>query len=160
MPELPEVETIVRGLGAALVARRVAAVHVRAPRLGSRLAPEFSGGLEGRRIEALSRRGKSLVAALDDGRLWLVPLGMTGQLTLTRGAGRSRPHDHVVVELDDGGTLTYNDTRRFGWMAGIEPGALAAPPGSGVAAPSPALTPDAPVALRPRRAPSGKAFLF
>src|SRR5947209_7678710 len=132
MPELPEVETIVRGLRAALVARRVAAVHVREPRLRSRLAPEFSGGLEGRRIEALSRRGKYLVAALDDGRLWLVHLGMTGQLTLSAADVAAEVHDHVVVRLDDGRLLTYNDARRFGRLAVIAASALAAETGAGV----------------------------
>ncbi len=160
MPELPEVETIVRGLRAALVARRVAAVRVREPRLRSRLAPEFPGALEGRRIERLSRRGKYLVATLDDGRLWLLHLGMTGQLTLTRGDVSPRLHDHVVIELDDGGTLTYNDTRRFGWMAVIESGALAAATGSGVDALSPGLTAQALFALSRGRRTSVKALLM
>ena len=82
MPELPEVETIARGLAPHLVGRRVAAVEVRERRLRERVDAGFAAALTGRRITALARAGKTLVARLDDGRCWLVHLGMTGRLTL------------------------------------------------------------------------------
>jgi formamidopyrimidine-DNA glycosylase len=160
VPELPEIETILRGLSPAVRARRIAAVRVREARLRSRLVPDFAARLEGRRIEALSRHGKYLIAALDDGRLWLIHLGMTGQLTFEPAGAATRPHDHVVVRFDDGHTLTYNDARRFGWMAVIEPGAVAAATGSGVDALAPEFTPGVLSALSRGRRTSIKALLM
>lgn len=133
-------ETIVRGLAPALHGRRVARVTVREPRLRVRVAADFAAGLSGRRIGRLWRHGKFLLAPLDDARLWLVHLGMSGRLTL---AARGRPdvmHDHVVVALDDGRLLTYNDPRRFGRLALIAPAEVAAETAPGVDALSDALT--------------------
>src|SRR5438876_254353 len=114
VPELPEVETVVRCLAPELVGRRVMGVSVRETRLRGGVAPDFAERLTGRRIEGLARRGKYLLAALDDGRLWLVHLGMTGRLTLAPPGRADERHDHVVVRLDDGRVLTFNDARRVG----------------------------------------------
>jgi len=132
LPELPEVETVARTLAPALVGRRVVAVRVRERRLRGGVARSFAARLEGRRLEAVTRRGKYMVVGLDDGRLWLVHLGMTGQLTLAPSDRTARRHDHVVIELDDGRLVTYNDPRRFGRMAVIDATALAAETGAGV----------------------------
>src|SRR5207237_4791867 len=133
VPELPEVETVVRGLAPELVGRRVVAVEVRERRLRGGVAATFAARLRGRTVTGLGRRGKYLVATLDDGRLWLVHLGMTGRLTLSAGDVAAEVHDHVVVRLDDGRLLTYNDARRFGRLAVIAASALAAAPGAGAA---------------------------
>lgn len=132
MPELPEVETVVRGLAPELTGRRVVAVVVRETRLRGGVAPEFAARLTGRRIHGLSRRGKYLLASLDDGCLWLVHLGMTGRLTLAPASRADEAHDHIVVCLDDGRLLTYNDARRFGRVAVIEAGTLTRETGEGI----------------------------
>ncbi len=160
MPELPEVETVVRSLAPVLTARRVAGVRVRERRLRAPLAREFAARLTGRRIEGLSRHGKYLLAALDDGHVWLVHLGMTGRLTLGPPARPDGPHDHVFIELDDGRVLTYHDPRRFGRMDVLTPAALAAETGTGVDALSPALTPEMLFGLTRRRRASIKALLM
>lgn len=140
MPELPEIETIVRGVRPFLTGRRVAAVEVRERRLRTLVPPTFATALGGRRIDGVGRHGKYLLATLDDGRVWLVHLGMSGQLTLGPGRPPPRPHDHIVVTFDDGATLTYNDPRRFGRMAVLDAAVAARETGPGVDALSPALT--------------------
>jgi len=126
MPELPEIETIVRGLAPVLRARRIAKVAVRDRRLRTMLAADFATSLTGRRIVDIRRHGKFMLLVLDDGRCWLVHLGMSGRLTLARPGRPDMPHDHVVVHLDDGRLLTYNDPRRFGRLAVIAGDAVAA----------------------------------
>ena len=143
MPELPEVETVVRCLAPELTGRRVVAVSVRDSRLRGGVAPEFRARLTGREIGGLGRRGKYLLASLDDGRIWLVHLGMTGRLTLAPPGGEARRHDHIVVRLDDGRVVTYNDARRFGRMAVIDAAALAAETGEGIDPLAPEFTPKA-----------------
>ena len=160
MPELPEIETIVRGLSPAVCGRRVVSVEVRERRLRAPLAQDFPARLTGRRIDALSRHGKYLIATLDDARVWLVHLGMSGQLTLTPARPLARVHDHVVVDFDDGCALTYNDPRRFGCMQVIEAEALASRAGGGIDALSPALTGDALHALARGRQTSIKTLLM
>jgi len=160
MPELPEIETIVRGLKPAVCGRRVVSVEVRERRLRAPLARDFPDRLTGRRVEALSRHGKYLIATLDDARLWLVHLGMSGQLTLTAARPSARAHDHVVIDFDDGCALTYHDPRRFGCMQVIEPVALASRVGGGIDALSPELTADALSALARGRRTSIKALLM
>ncbi len=160
MPELPEVETVVRSLAPRLIARRITAVEVREHRLRAALPPQFADCLTGRRIEGLSRHGKYLLAALDDGQIWLVHLGMTGRLTLGPAGRAAAPHDHVRIRLDDGGVVTYNDARRFGRMDVIAPAALGTETGTGVDALSSALTPEILFGLTRRRRTSIKALLM
>jgi len=159
VPELPEVETIVRGLAPALLGRRVADVVVHERRLRGGIAPVFAARLRGRRITALARRGKYLLATLDDGRVWLVHLGMTGRLTLAAPGARER-HDHVVARLDDGRVLTYNDPRRFGRMAVLDEAAVATEIGAGVDPLASQFTAEALFALTRLRRVSIKAFLM
>jgi len=140
MPELPEIETIAVGLAPRLAGRQVRRVLVHEPRLRVPLAAGFAGGLEGRCLGDVRRVGKSLVAALDDGRRWVVHLGMTGRFTLRAAAMPRRPHDHVVVLLDGDEALVFNDVRRFGRMAVVESAALADEVGHGVDPLAPAFT--------------------
>lgn len=160
MPELPEVETIVRGLRPALVGRRIAEVEVRETRMRRPLGAEFAARLRGRRVAGLDRHGKFILAPLDDGAVWLVHLGMTGRLTLAAAARPARPHDHVVLRLEGGGCLTYNDIRRFGRLDVVAAAAVHAETAAGIDALSPALTPGWLHALARRRRTPVKALLM
>jgi formamidopyrimidine-DNA glycosylase len=160
VPELPEVEVVVRGLGGELVGRRVMRVEVREVRLRGGVASDFAERLTGRRVVAIQRRGKYLLALLDDGRTWLVHLGMTGRLTIGGGDERAERHDHIVIHLEDGRTVTYNDPRRFGRMAVIDAAAVAAEAGAGVDPLSAEFTSAALFALTRHRRTSIKALLM
>jgi formamidopyrimidine-DNA glycosylase len=140
VPELPEIETIVRGLAPVLRARRIERVTVRDARLRVPVASDFAARLTGRQIVGMRRHGKFILAPLDDGRLWLVHLGMSGRLTLGPPDRTELRHDHVVLRLDDGRLLTYNDPRRFGRLAVIVPDAVAVETVPGVDALSAGLT--------------------
>jgi formamidopyrimidine-DNA glycosylase len=126
MPELPEVETVRRGLAPHLVGRRIAKAKTKRADLRFPFPPRFAKRLEGRRVEALSRRAKYLLAELDDGTIWVTHLGMTGRWSvsgLERQPGDfyyAEPpdpaHTHVVIEMEQGARLEFNDPRRFGYM--------------------------------------------
>jgi formamidopyrimidine-DNA glycosylase len=138
MPELPEVETVRRGLEPAMLGERFATVVLQRPDLRFPLPERFAERLTGRRVEALSRRAKYLVADLDDGMALVMHLGMSGRFIVEApgtpptepGAyyneiGRHLKHDHVVFTMSSGARITYNDVRRFGFMdllprAGLE----------------------------------------
>ncbi len=142
MPELPEVETIVRGLEPVLRGARITAVDVRESRLRTPIAADFADRLKGRRIVGMRRHGKFILAPLDDGALWLVHLGMTGRLTIGPLDRPDRPHDHVILRFADRRVLTYNDTRRFGRLAVIAADAVPVETAAGIDALSPALSAD------------------
>ena len=117
MPELPEVETVRRGLERQLIGRRIERVEVRRPDLRGPLPPTMADDLTGRRVVAVDRRAKYLLVRLDDEQTWMVHLGMSGRFTLSpRDPGEPKKHDHVLVWLDDGGHAAFNDPRRFGSM--------------------------------------------
>jgi formamidopyrimidine-DNA glycosylase len=130
MPELPEVETVRRGLQPALEGARLEKVVVRRPDLRFPFPPRFSERLTGARVEALGRRAKYLLARLDTGETLVMHLGMTGRFEI-EGADRTRlgvfreaasmddRHAHVVFETDRG-RITYFDARRFGYMDLVE----------------------------------------
>jgi formamidopyrimidine-DNA glycosylase len=117
MPELPEVETIVRDLGRLVPGARLTGVEVLRPDLVEGGDPEaFARGLRGRRIHGIGRRAKNIVFDLGADRL-VVNLGMTGRLLV---AGRAEPvphHTGVLLGLDDGRRLVYHDVRRFGRLS-------------------------------------------
>lgn len=125
MPELPEVETVARGLAAVWEGRKFVRVEARRPDLRKPLPPDLSTRLTGRRIERLGRRAKYLLAYLDDGSVLLGHLGMSGRMVITRG--RNEPpgrHDHVEFVTDNGVTVTFCDPRRFGLLDLVEAGHL------------------------------------
>lgn len=114
MPELPEVETIVRDLRRLVPGATISRVEVLRPDLiegGS--AEEFARDLRGARIAAVSRRAKNIVFDLGDDRL-VVNLGMTGRLLVVAAADADPPHAGVRITLSDGRVLLYQDVRRFG----------------------------------------------
>lgn len=117
MPELPEVETVVRGLRPRLEGRRFVRVLQRRADLRFALPENFASRLTGRRVAGIGRRGKYIVIRLDADETLLCHLGMSGRLLLGRtGDGALDPHDHVVFETDAGERIRFNDARRFGIM--------------------------------------------
>ena len=126
MPELPEVETVVRGLRPHLVGRIFAQVEQRRADLREKLPPRFVSRLEGRRVAAVERRAKYILVRLDDANVLVVHLGMTGQFVLGERPNRVGPHEHLSFTLDDGRVLRFTDPRRFGLMDLIAGDQLAA----------------------------------
>jgi len=117
VPELPEVETVRRGIEDAVLGRRISEVKVLGRRTVRRQTPaELTNRLAGRRFVAAGRRGKFLLLSLDDGAVLVVHLRMTGQLLFLDG--KQRPplpaHTHLTVALDDGSELRFIDPRTFG----------------------------------------------
>ncbi|MDX2238374.1 MAG: bifunctional DNA-formamidopyrimidine glycosylase/DNA-(apurinic or apyrimidinic site) lyase [Hyphomonadaceae bacterium] len=136
MPELPEVETVRRGLAPALEGRRIESVRLNRADLRFPFPERFAERLAGARVEALSRRAKYLLARLDTGEVWITHLGMTGRFTVTAPHIAARPgdfyfaalpdpaHTHVEIALEKGAQLAFNDPRRFGYMDVIPEAAL------------------------------------
>jgi len=136
MPELPEVETVKRGLEPVLQGRRIERVELRRAGLRFPFPDTFAERLAGAWVERLSRRAKYILVELNTGQSLLVHLGMTGRFTVLSpkgtsnlgefyfeagaGAGADGPHDHVVIYLNGGIRLVYSDPRRFGMMDLLE----------------------------------------
>lgn len=116
MPELPEVETIRRGLSPLLEGRRIEAITVRERRLREPVGPQELSRLRGARVTGVRRRSKYLLVDTSAGLTLLVHLGMTGQIWVADRDRPRRPHEHVVIRLDDGRELRFADTRRFGLL--------------------------------------------
>jgi len=114
MPELPEVETICRGLRARAVGRRIIEVEVLEPRLRTRVRADFAAQLAGRAITDVSRRAKYILISLDDDFVWVTHLGMSGKLIWVEASRAREKHDHIIVRIEDGYELRYHDPRRFG----------------------------------------------
>jgi formamidopyrimidine-DNA glycosylase len=138
MPELPEVETVRRGLAPAMIGARFESIDQRRPDLRFPFPVDFAQRLTGRRIEALSRRAKYLLVDLDDAQVLVMHLGMSGsfRVELREGAtaevvtalgtyyhdtSKDPVHDHVVFELSSGARIVYNDPRRFGFAGKAAP---------------------------------------
>ena len=117
MPELPEVETVRRGLEKRLLGQYIAYAETRRQTLRIPLPDNFAARMTGRRFERLERRGKYILAYLDNRDVLIVHLGMSGRFTLGEaGTLPEGPHDHVVFRMADGTIATYTDPRRFGLM--------------------------------------------
>lgn len=129
MPELPEVETIRRGLAPVLVGQRIARVEQRRADLRFPFPKNFGKRLTDRTVVKLERRAKYILAHLDDGTVLIVHLGMSGRISIsgpghtggqlgefTHNQGNRSVHDHVVLRLGSGTEIVYNDPRRFGLM--------------------------------------------
>ena len=118
MPELPEVETVRRGLRPVLEGHVLTDAIVRRPDLRWKLPDLMAKRLRGRGVNALKRRAKYLLAELDDGYTWLIHLGMSGRMTIfdTPPIPEALTHDHVEVKTDRGAVIRFNDPRRFGAM--------------------------------------------
>ncbi len=120
MPELPEVETVRRGLVPRLVGRKIVRLLQRRRDLRLPLPARFAQRVEGRKVRAIDRRAKYLLIRLDDGHTLIAHLGMSGRMTLHDAASAAAHpfdrHDHVVLETDEGWQVRFNDARRFGLM--------------------------------------------
>ncbi|MEO0881093.1 MAG: bifunctional DNA-formamidopyrimidine glycosylase/DNA-(apurinic or apyrimidinic site) lyase [Pseudomonadota bacterium] len=124
MPELPEVETVRRGLAPAMEGRRILRAELRRPDLRFPFPARFSERVEGSIVSSLGRYAKFLTASLSSGETLIMHLGMTGRFTINDNAtaafkhnpGCDAKHDHVIFHLEDRTTITYNDPRRFGFM--------------------------------------------
>ncbi len=129
MPELPEVETVRRGLEPVLVDAHFERVEQRRANLRFEFPESFVERLSGQRMLSLERRAKYLLGFLESGEVLIMHLGMSGRFTISRAganarkpgeflneAGKTSRHDHVVFSMSNGATVTYNDARRFGFM--------------------------------------------
>lgn len=158
MPELPEVETVRRGLAPAMEGRRFAHVRINRPDLRWPLPVDMAARLTGARVERLDRRSKYLLAELSTGQTLLMHLGMSGRMlvssppdTVPGASGQATPepghdtgqiapgrfhhaagglqkHDHVVFDMTGGARIVFNDARRFGAMDLVATEALSAHP--------------------------------
>ena len=136
MPELPEVETVRRGLAPFMEGRRIARLTLNRPDLRFPLPERFRERVEGRVVTSLSRRAKYLVIALEDGLSIVAHLGMSGSFRIEEDAAignfhhersKDEAHDHVVFDMQGAAgaaRIIYNDPRRFGFMHLVEPEAL------------------------------------
>ena len=143
MPELPEVETVRRGIAPAMEGRRFLHVEAKRPDLRFPLPEKFASRLEGRTLTQLARRGKYLIGRLDDGALLIMHLGMSGRFVvempdtpdtpdreatrpgafhLDTGANAHALHEHIIFRMEGGGVVRYSDPRRFGFMTIEETG--------------------------------------
>ena len=124
MPELPEVETVRRGLLPVMEGRRILEVQVNREGLRWPFPPRMAERLRGAQVRALRRRSKYILADLSTDETLLIHLGMSGRMlvsgTMLGGFHHDHPapqkHDHVVLEMEGGGRVTFNDARRFGAM--------------------------------------------
>jgi formamidopyrimidine-DNA glycosylase len=124
MPELPEVETVRRGLAPVMEGQIIALARVNRPDLRWPFPRHMAERLAARRVLRLRRRSKYILADLDSGESLLIHLGMSGRMTVSgdplgrfqRDHPRAEKHDHVVLEMDNGARITFNDPRRFGVM--------------------------------------------
>jgi len=120
MPELPEVETTLRGLAPALNGRTVCGVNIRQPKLRWPVPAELPDLLPGRKVRGLRRRAKYLLIEFDHGTL-LLHLGMSGNLRIVAAGTPLKKHDHFDLVLDNGSVMRLHDPRRFGavlWHSG------------------------------------------
>ena len=125
MPELPEVETTLRGVGPHITGKAVSGVILRQSKLRWPVNPDLPQILQGLLVEECSRRAKYLIIRFQTGVL-LIHLGMSGSLRVfTMGddrIGKPDKHDHIDIEFSDGTVLRYHDPRKFGaflWFEGI-----------------------------------------
>ena len=128
MPELPEVETVRRGLEPVMTGAQIAHAQVNRPDLRWPFPPRMAERLTGARVLALRRRSKYILADLSTGESLLIHLGMSGRILIT-GAPVGQfhhdhpapeKHDHVVLQMEGGARVTFNDARRFGAMDLLE----------------------------------------
>ena len=128
MPELPEVETVRRGLAPVMEGQVILRAAVNRPDLRWPFPPDMAGRLTGRHVVALRRRSKYILADLDSGESLLIHLGMSGRMLVSGDPlGRfvqehpaREKHDHVVFDMANGARITFNDPRRFGAMDLLE----------------------------------------
>jgi len=134
MPELPEVETVMRGLEPVMVGQKIRYADIRRPDLRWPFPENMSQRLTGAKILRLHRRSKYILCDLDSGETLLIHLGMSGRMTISHARNESEDllgnfqykpstpakHDHVILDMQAGARISFNDARRFGAMDLIE----------------------------------------
>ncbi|MEM9708748.1 MAG: bifunctional DNA-formamidopyrimidine glycosylase/DNA-(apurinic or apyrimidinic site) lyase [Pseudomonadota bacterium] len=124
MPELPEVETVRRGLEPVMAGAEIAEIEIRRPDLRWPFPENMAARLRGQTITHLGRRSKYILAHLSSGETLIIHLGMSGRIVISgeihgrfhHGTGGDPKHDHVVFGMGNGAEVTFNDPRRFGAM--------------------------------------------
>jgi formamidopyrimidine-DNA glycosylase len=128
MPELPEVETVRRGLQPVMEGSKILKAETRRKDLRFPFQKDFVARLEGQTVTGLGRRAKYLMADLESGDVLLMHLGMSGSFRVLKDEGQAKPgqfhhprgedraHDHVVFHMSSGAAVIFNDPRRFGYM--------------------------------------------
>jgi formamidopyrimidine-DNA glycosylase len=128
MPELPEVETVRRGLQPVMEGSKIVKAEIRRKDLRFPFQKDFAARLQGQTVTGLGRRAKYLLADLESGDVLLMHLGMSGSFRVVRDEGQTIPgqfhhprhedraHDHVVFHMSSGAAVVFNDPRRFGYM--------------------------------------------
>lgn len=135
MPELPEVETTVRGLESVLVGRRITRIETRRPDLRHPFPVDLVQRVTGARVTALGRRAKYGLIDTDRGDTIIFHLGMSGRWRIDPGS--LQPHDHLIVQVEDGRRLALNDPRRFGFVDLTETARIATYPAFAAMGPEP-----------------------
>lgn len=164
MPELPEVETVRRGLAPILEGHRIESAHALRPDLRFPLPEGFGQRLTGQRVHKVSRRAKYLLIELDSGIILIAHLGMSGRFRIyPDNPPPLEKHDHVILTTDQGAEIRFNDPRRFGFMDIADPGELEHHPLLAVLGPEPLSADFTPAALaqalKGRRTPIKAALL-
>lgn len=135
MPELPEVETVRRGLEPHILNKRIASLYLARKNLRIPFPGDMKEKIENRTCLNLRRRGKYIWIDFDNGETLVIHLGMSGSFTIN--PIQTSPHDHVVFTTEDGTRLVYNDPRRFGCMFFVPTGNETLYPGFAVMGPEP-----------------------
>jgi formamidopyrimidine-DNA glycosylase len=160
MPELPEVETIVRGLRRAICGKTIISARVTLQKMA--VAPpalRFERTVRGERIETVGRRGKFAILQLSSGRSLVTSLRMTGRLVVQPEGEKPYPYAHVILQFNDKTRLVFADVRQFGRMRLVDPGA-AWDANLGVEPLSGDFTPQRFIAMLSGRTTPIKAFLL
>jgi formamidopyrimidine-DNA glycosylase len=114
MPELPEVETVCRGLAETLIGKRIVKVEQHRPDLRAPMPKGLGSRLMGKRVMGVTRRAKYILIGFDGGEILMLHLGMSGRLLITSDAEGAGKHDHLVFHFENNACLRFNDPRRFG----------------------------------------------
>ena len=125
MPELPEVETVMRGLEPALLTNQITHVQLNRKDLRIPFPATLKQDIENKKITALKRRAKYILVHFADGMILAIHLGMSGRVQIIDAADdydeyTPQKHDHVVFTMKDGARIIYNDPRRFGMIFTVQ----------------------------------------
>ena len=123
MPELPEVETVRRGLEKLILGKKISSVEIRYPKMIKTDLDEFQKEVPGQEIQSMGRRGKYLLFYLTD-KVLISHLRMEGKYFYYPDQVPERKHAHIFIQFEDGGTLVYEDVRKFGTMELLAPDLL------------------------------------
>ena len=117
MPELPEVETVMRGMQPALEGKKLTNIEARCDSLRWPIPNNFADRLKGRRVINIARRAKYILWYLDDETVMILHLGMSGRVSITaKRPSKIEKHDHLIFTTEEGAVIRFNDARRFGMV--------------------------------------------